>query len=148
VVGTAAQVVGKDDALRPVWIGLLIAGAVLAAPVLVLQSPWWRDRRHTVHERIESHRADERDFETSGRGVLRPDWPGSIFTGRTRALQVLVEFLNGAPTDARRGAGVRDRVRVVVRATLPHPGQRVRGRVTVPGRRRVCRQGRRSHYRS
>jgi hypothetical protein len=114
VVGAAAQVVSRDDGLRPVWIGLLVAGAVLAAPVLVLQSPWWRDRWRTVRGRIERHRTDERHFETSGRGVLRPDWPGSYFTGRVRALRALVEFLDVAPADARRGAGVQDRVRVVV----------------------------------
>lgn len=114
VVGAAAHVVSKDDGLRLVWIGLLIAGAVFAAPALVLQSPWWRERWRTGRERSERHRADERHFETSARGVLRPDWPGSYFTGRTRALRALVDFLDAAPTDARRGAGVRDRVRVVV----------------------------------
>lgn len=130
VVGTAAQLVGEDDRLRPVWIGLLIAGAVLAAPALVLQSPWWRERWRAVGERIARHRADERHFETSGRGVLRPDWPGSYFTGRTRALRALVDFLDAAPADALRGAGVQDRVRVVV-------GQPGCGKSAVLGRLRI-----------
>lgn len=125
VAGAAAQVVGKDPGLRTLWTALLVLGGVVAVPGLVFQSPWWRERQRAAQRRRERRRADERILEASGRGVLRADWPGSFFTGRTRALAALVDFVSGTGADGAPAAG--DRVRLVV-------GQPGSGKSAVLGR--------------
>ncbi len=105
VVATVAQLVGRDNSLRPLWTALLVVGVVVAVPGLVLQSPWWRDRQRAAQGRIERRLADERQIGTTARGVPGVDWTGSYFTGRVEALRALSEFV---------ADGGDDRVRAVV----------------------------------
>ena len=111
IVGTAVQLVDAQGSRRWLWITLVVVGAVVAVPALVLQSPWWTERQRRRIERAHHDRErqiDERHFLTYGRGVVRPDWRGSYFTGRTAAIRALVGFLDGDPAV---GGG---RVRAVV----------------------------------
>jgi WD40 repeat protein len=100
IVGTAVQLVDAQGSQRWLWITLVVVGAVVAVPALVLQSPWWTERQRRRIERAHHDRGrqiDERHFLTYGRGVVRPDWRGSYFTGRTAAIRALVGFLDGDP---------------------------------------------------
>ena len=104
-VGAAATVVAPDESLQWLWRWLIVAGTLIGAPTLVLDSSWWQ-RRQATRERLAEVAArpahDQRNhFAPRGRGVLpfggRQGW---YFTGRTRALRELAQWLtdSGQPT--------------------------------------------------
>jgi WD40 repeat protein len=122
VVGTAAQTVDKQPGGRTLWVVLTVVGGAVGLPAAVGQSRWWQQRsvRRDEQRRNEERRTAElrAHFLARGRGVVRPDWRGSYFTGRTRALGTLIGWLNGEAVG---------RVRVVV-------GQPGSGKSAVLGR--------------
>jgi WD40 repeat protein len=112
--GAATQLIDPQGGQRRLWVGLVVIGAMVAITAAVLQSSWWNARqqgRAARAYRDRRERAEERSSDATARGVARPDWDGSYFTGRTAAISALVEFLDRPWGSA---AGPVQRVRVVV----------------------------------
>lgn len=112
--GAATELVNPQGGWRWLWVGLVIIGAAVAIALAVLQSSWWSGRQQdrAAQEYLDRRkRAEERTSDATARGVARPDWDGSYFTGRTAAIRALIEFLD-RPWEA--AVGPVQRARVVV----------------------------------
>ena len=56
IAGTAVQLVDAQGSRRWLWITLVVVGAVVAVPALMLQSPWWTERQRQRIERAHHDR--------------------------------------------------------------------------------------------
>jgi hypothetical protein len=102
LLGAAASIVDKWESLRWLWLLLTLLGAGVGVPAALLASPWWHNRQQAKLEEERARWARERmaqgHFVPRGRGIApyskRQGW---YFTGRTRVLQALVDWLTAPP---------------------------------------------------